>query len=241
MSSSLTNVGAMAARQSIDAGNRQIAATWNRISTGLRVESAKGDTSPWPIATAIRGDMHGPKAVSENMALSISAISVAREGAETIASLLTQTKEKVIQASGAGVDTGQIQADVDRFLSQINSVANAAAFNGVNLTTTASGLNIASLDVTAAGALASVETAIAAASDAAAAFSSVQMRLQIQSDFVEALADALSAGAGSLADANMEEEAARLGALQVQQQQQLGLRSLSIASSAPQSILALFR
>jgi flagellin len=37
----------------------------------------------------------------------------------------------------------------------------------------------------------------------------------------------------------MEEESARLSALQVQQQ--LGVQSLSIANSTPQSILSLFR
>jgi flagellin len=49
----------------------------------------------------------------------------------------------------------------------------------------------------------------------------------------------LTAGVGSLVDANMQEEAARLSALQVQQQ--LGVQSLSIANQAPQSILTLFR
>jgi flagellin len=272
MSSILTNVGAMAALQSINSTNRSLATTQNRISTGLRVENAKDNSSSWAIATAMRGDVQGFKAISENLALSTSAISVAREGAETVASLLNQIKEKVIQANGTGVDTAKIQDDVDQLLGQINSVANAAEFNGTNfikatpdsanllasmdrsggtlavqtiavtgqdLTTAATGLNIAALDVTAAGALASVETAISTASDAAAQFGSVQMRLEIQSDFVKALTDALSAGVGSLVDANMEEEAARLSALQVQQQ--LGVQSLSIANSAPQSILALFR
>ena len=110
---------------------------------------------------------------------------------------------------------------------------------GVDLTTAATGLNIAGLDVTSATALADIETAISTAGDAAAQFGSVQNRLEIQSDFVKALGDALSAGVGSLVDANMEEEAARLSALQVQQQ--LGVQSLSIANQAPQSILALFR
>jgi flagellin len=42
-----------------------------------------------------------------------------------------------------------------------------------------------------------------------------------------------------MVDANMETEAARLQALQVQQQ--LATQSLSIANSAPQNILSLFR
>ena len=53
------------------------------------------------------------------------------------------------------------------------------------------------------------------------------------------MADAMTAGVGSLVDANMEEEAARLTALQMQQQ--LGIQGLTIANAAPQNILALFR
>jgi len=51
--------------------------------------------------------------------------------------------------------------------------------------------------------------------------------------------DNIDAGVGSMIDANMEEEAARLQALQVQQQ--LATQSLSIANQAPQNILSLFR
>jgi flagellin len=270
MSSILTNVGAMQALQSINTTNRSLATTQNRISTGLRVSSAKDNSSSWAIATAMRGDVQGFKAISENLALSTSSISVARTGAETVTDLLNKIKEKVVQANGTGVDTAKIQSDVDQLLSQIDSVANAAEFNGTNfikatpdsanllasmdrssgtlavqtiavtgsdLTTT--GLSVNALDVTSATALADVETAISTSSAAAAQFGSVQNRLEIQSDFVTALGDALTAGVGSLVDANMQEEAARLSALQVQQQ--LGVQSLSIANQAPQSILTLFR
>jgi flagellin len=187
-----------------------------------------------------------------------------------VTDLLNKIKEKVVQANGTGVDTAKIQSDVDQLLSQIDSVANAAEFNGTNfikatpdsanllasmdrssgtlavqtiavtgsdLTTT--GLSVNALDVTSATALADVETAIGTSSAAAAQFGSVQNRLEIQSDFVTALGDALTVGVGSLVDANMQEEAARLSALQVQQQ--LGVQSLSIANQAPQSILTLFR
>jgi flagellin len=272
MSSILTNVGAMQALQSINTTNRSLATTQNRISTGLRVANAKDNSSSWAIATAMRGDVSGFKAISENLALSTSSISVARTGAETVTDLLNKIKEKVVQANGTGVDTAKIQDDVDQLLSQIDSVANAAEFNGTNfikatpdsanllasmdrstgtltvqtiavtgqdLTTAATGLNITGLDVTGATALADIETAIGTASAAAAQFGSVQNRLEIQSDFVTALGDALTAGVGSLVDANMQEEAARLSALQVQQQ--LGVQSLSIANQAPQSILTLFR
>ncbi|WP_179380959.1 flagellin [Jannaschia marina] len=102
---------------------------------------------------------------------------------------------------------------------------------------------LASIDVTtdtgATGALTAIEGLIQTSIDAAAAFGSVQGRIETQSEFISNLTDSLTSGIGSLVDANMEEASARLQALQVQQQ--LATQSLSIANQAPQSILALFR
>lgn len=58
-------------------------------------------------------------------------------------------------------------------------------------------------------------------------------------NFVSKLMDTLETGIGNLVDADLARESARLQALQVQQQ--LGAQALSIANSAPQVILSLFR
>lgn len=58
-------------------------------------------------------------------------------------------------------------------------------------------------------------------------------------NFVSKLTDVLETGVGNLVDADLAKESARLQALQVQQQ--LGAQALSIANTAPQVILQLFR
>ena len=102
---------------------------------------------------------------------------------------------------------------------------------------------LASIDVTttsnAALALGSIETMVQTAIDAASEFGSTQKRIDIQTNFVGKLTDALKSGIGSMVDADMEETSARLQALQVQQQ--LATQALSIANQQPQNILALFR
>jgi flagellin len=102
---------------------------------------------------------------------------------------------------------------------------------------------LSSIDVSSAAgataALGNIEALIDVAIDAASAFGSVEGRIEIQADFISSMSDSLTAGIGSLVDANMEETSARLQALQVQPQ--LGVQSLSIANQAPQSILSLFR
>lgn len=91
----------------------------------------------------------------------------------------------------------------------------------------------------AARALKDIQGLIQTAINSAAAFGSVQMRIDTQSEFVKNLSDALTTGIGALVDADMEATSARLQALQVQQQ--LAIQSLSIANQQPQNILALFR
>ena len=49
----------------------------------------------------------------------------------------------------------------------------------------------------------------------------------------------MTQGLGSLVDANLAQESAKLQSLQVQQQ--LGVQSLGIANARPQILLALFR
>jgi|RhiMetdeSRZDD1v2_1073273.scaffolds.fasta_scaffold27255_3 flagellin len=67
----------------------------------------------------------------------------------------------------------------------------------------------------------------------------IKSRIDLQTDFVGNLMDALDRGIGTLVDADMNEESTRLQALQVQQQ--LGIQALSIANGSSQSILSLFR
>lgn len=96
-----------------------------------------------------------------------------------------------------------------------------------------------STDAGATAALANIEAMLQTSINASASFGSVQKRIDIQSEFVGKLTDAMRAGIGSLVDADMEEASARLQALQVQQQ--LATQALSIANQQPQNILALFR
>jgi len=84
-----------------------------------------------------------------------------------------------------------------------------------------------------------VDRQLEAATSAAADMGSVAMRLDLQENFVSKLSDSIDSGIGRLVDADMNEESTRLKALQTQQQ--LGIQSLSIANSASENILTLFR
>lgn len=75
--------------------------------------------------------------------------------------------------------------------------------------------------------------------DAAATLGSMSSHIERQTAFVKDMRDASMRGVGRLRDADMNEESARLKALQTQQQ--LGLQALSIANSSADNFTALFR
>ncbi|MHA7969747.1 flagellin N-terminal helical domain-containing protein [Rhizobium sp. CAU 1783] len=91
------------------------------------------------------------------------------------------------------------------------------------------------LDVMVSAVDRALETVISASSD----LGSIAMRIGMQEEFVASLTDSIDSGIGRLVDADMNEESTRLKALQTQQQ--LAIQSLSIANTASENILTLFR
>lgn len=90
-----------------------------------------------------------------------------------------------------------------------------------------------------AAAMKQIEDAINEAKVAVAKFGTASNQLSSQKDFVSSLSDMLEEGVGSLVDADLAEESAKLQALQTKQQ--LGMQALSIANQGPSAVMSLFR
>jgi flagellin len=84
-----------------------------------------------------------------------------------------------------------------------------------------------------------VETALTTVNSSLARLGVATKRVESHEIFVSKLQDAITGGIGTLVDADLASESARLQSLQVKQQ--LGTQALSIANQAPQTILSLFR
>ncbi|MDB5525943.1 MAG: flaB [Rhizobium sp.] len=89
------------------------------------------------------------------------------------------------------------------------------------------------------GMISAVDKMLGTLTDSAATLGSINMRIDMQNNFVATLMDVIDKGIGRLVDADMNEESTRLKALQTQQQ--LGIQSLSIANSNAENILQLFK
>ena len=87
--------------------------------------------------------------------------------------------------------------------------------------------------------LQTVTTQLTSATDAATSLGIAEKSIETQQTFLTELTDRIDSSVGSIVDANLGKEAARLQSLQVQQQ--LASQSLSIANQAPQNILSLFQ
>jgi flagellin len=87
--------------------------------------------------------------------------------------------------------------------------------------------------------LAQLTTSLGLVNQALGNLGSQAKQIESHLNFISKLTDVLETGVGNLVDADLAKESARLQALQVQQQ--LGAQALSIANSAPQIILQLFR
>ena len=88
-------------------------------------------------------------------------------------------------------------------------------------------------------ALTAVNNSINALGTQMATWGAGSKRIEAHKQFVSKLQDALNTGIGSLVDADLAKESAKLTSLQTKQQ--LGLQALSIANSGSQNALALFR
>lgn len=133
MSSILTNNSAMVALQTMKSINASLTKTQSEISTGKSVANAKDNAAIWAISKVMESDVKGFKGISDSLALGSSTIAVARQASETVTSLLTQMKGKIVSAQESNVDRAKIQTDITALRDQISSVIGAAQFNGLNL------------------------------------------------------------------------------------------------------------
>ncbi|MCB1439064.1 MAG: flagellin [Nitratireductor sp.] len=161
---------------------------------------------------------------------------------EKLVASFNRSSTGAVSVSTITIDTGKVKL--------LDSSTDKDGILDKEFTTTGAGAvttSVFKLDITAANVdttdidnmITNVDTALKSMTTAASNLGSAQKRVDLQSDFVGNLMDAIDRGIGQLVDADMSEESTKLQALQTQQQ--LGIQALSIANSASQNVLALFR
>ncbi len=120
-----------------------------------------------------------------------------------------------------------------------DSISGGAGTGGVLGTVMGISLSSSSTSGDISTALTNVESALKQMTIGGGALGAMSTRIDLQTTYAGKLSDAIDEGVSRLVDADMEEESAKLSALQTQQQ--LAVQSLSIANSSSQNILRLFQ
>ena len=271
MSSILTNTSALVALQTLKSSNAGLAKAQNEISTGMKVATAKDNSSSWSIAATMNSDVASYKKLGELLTSASAMVGTARTASEQISGILKQIQEKVVQADGADTDSlAKLQADVDALTDTITSIATSAQYNGINLVSSSAADQDVMVSVIRdnSGAL-SAEKVTVAAQDLEALGATITLTNDADDnlDAVDTLLDTANTAAAAFGAAQIRIDAqndflgkqadalkAGVGALvdadmeeasarlsALQVQQQLGIQALSIANQAPQNVLALFR
>jgi flagellin len=127
------NVGALVALSSLDATQSALNGTQNEVATGQKVSSASDNPAVYAISQAMNARISGLSAVSDNLNFAQSVVGVAQAAATDISSQLASLQNTITQGQQAGIDSTTIDAQIANILSNVDSIANSATFNGVNI------------------------------------------------------------------------------------------------------------
>ena len=136
MASINTNGGALVALQTLNATNAALQSTQNRISTGLKVSSAKDNAAIYAIAQNQRSQVSSLDAVKDSLNRGQSVADTASAAGQSVSDLVTQLKAKALaysDTSNSTNDKAAIAQEYASLYSQIGTITSNASFDGVNL------------------------------------------------------------------------------------------------------------
>ena len=137
-----TNVSATIARNAIGTNERAMATSMERLSTGLRINSAKDDAAGLAISTRMTSQVSTLNMGVRNANDAISMIQTVEGASKEISNMLVRMKELAVQAaSGTYSDTDRDALDLEfvALKAEITRVQENTAWNGMKLMHTDSG------------------------------------------------------------------------------------------------------
>ncbi len=132
MSSLLTNTSAMVALQTLRSISADLDQTNNRVSTGLRINSAADSAAYWSIATTTKSDNSSLSTVKDALGLGAAAIDVATQGLTAVKESVEKIKDLLVTALEPGVDRAKIQEEISARIDDLASKADSSTFNSDN-------------------------------------------------------------------------------------------------------------
>jgi len=140
-----TNLPSLTAQRNLGASQGQLATSINRLSSGLRINSAKDDAAGLAIANRMDSQARGMNIAIRNSMDGISLAQTAEGGLGKVSDMLGRMRELAVQSSNAtntSTDRVSLNNEFRQLADEIDRTLNATKFNGQAILSGAAGSQI---------------------------------------------------------------------------------------------------
>ncbi len=131
-----TNVASLNAQRNLSSSQMALQTSLQRLSSGLRINSAKDDAAGLAISERMSSQIRGLNQASRNASDGISLAQTAEGGLAEVTNNLQRIRELAIQSANStnsSSDRTSLNAEVTQLLAEIQRVSTTSQFNGQNI------------------------------------------------------------------------------------------------------------
>ncbi|HYD79830.1 MAG TPA: flagellin [Paucimonas sp.] len=131
-----TNLASLNAQRNLSMSSQSLNTALQRLSSGLRINSAKDDSAGLAISQRMQAQVGGLDQAARNANDAISLAQTAEGALSSIGDNLQRLRTLAVQAangSNSASDRASIQNEVSQLVAEIGRVASTTQFNGINL------------------------------------------------------------------------------------------------------------
>ncbi len=131
-----TNIMSLNAQRSINGAQKTTNSAMQRLSSGLRINSAKDDAAGLAISNRMTSQIRGLDQASRNANDAISLAQTAEGALQESTNILQRVRELAIQSANdtnSSSDRKSLQAEVNQLKSELTRIAESTTFNGKKL------------------------------------------------------------------------------------------------------------
>ena len=260
-----TNIMSMTAQRNLNKSSTIMQTSIERLSSGLRVNSAKDDAAGLAIAERMNAQVKGMNVAIRNANDGISLAQTAEGGLNEVGSMLQRMRELAVQsANGTNSTSDRVNLELEfaALNSEITRIAEVTQFNGLKVLGSDAGnfafqvganggetLSITTTSISsitaaisgsagaASAAISTIDTMIDTVTSARATYGAAQSRFTSAITNLEIGIENQSAARARIVDADFAVETANMTRAQILQQ--AGTAMVSQANQAPNSVLSL--
>ncbi len=136
------NISAMVTQGSLFKTNRSLGKNMEKLSTGLRINSASDDAAGLGVSENLRTQVRGTAQAKQNSLDGISALQVAEGATNEISAILQRMRELAVQSSNdtlTETERAYTDAEFQQLTTEIDRIAEVTNYNGMDLLSTVAG------------------------------------------------------------------------------------------------------